>query len=155
MCLKKAPSRRARSELVYQQVHHSRLRRLFPTQSYGSLRDGFGFFHPLAINCQATITCSLREKKLSLRPVHKINSTALQSPNSRTSTRTKGGSTRRHADTSIRRHVPLYATRSPTITVSLRYRRSTLLNTLNASELTSLRQTKLRRSTAFRDVKLR
>jgi hypothetical protein len=65
------------------------------------------------------------------------------------------GSMRRHADTQTHRYVLLYATRSPGITVSLRYRRSTLLNTLNASELTSLRQTKLRRSTAFRDVKLR
>jgi hypothetical protein len=73
---------------------------------------------------------------------------------SRTRTRTKGASKRPHADTPTRfRYAAL--TLSPTITVSLRYRRNTLLNTLNASELTSFRQTKLRRSTAFRDAKVR
>jgi hypothetical protein len=38
---------------------------------------------------------------------------------------------------------------------SARYRRSTLLNTRNASEFTSLLQTKLRRSTAFREANKR
>ena len=36
-----------------------------PTQSYRSLRDGFDFSHPLAVNCQATITWSLRDKRLA------------------------------------------------------------------------------------------
>ena len=36
--------------------------RFLPTQSYRSLRDGFGFLHPLAVNCQASVTWSLLDK---------------------------------------------------------------------------------------------
>src|ERR1700751_908210 len=62
---KKTRPGKARSESVYSQVHQSRLRMFIPTQSYRSLRDGFGFLRPLAVNCQATITWALRDKKLS------------------------------------------------------------------------------------------
>ena len=40
------------------------LRKVRPAQSYRSLRDGFGFLHPLAVNYQATISWSLRDKWL-------------------------------------------------------------------------------------------
>src|SRR5215469_9157842 len=60
---KKDPSRRVRYELVYRCVHHSRsqnvssdLNHIVP---YGTVRF---FLYPQAVNCQATIIQSLRDK---------------------------------------------------------------------------------------------